>query len=1007
MGGMEVPKVKLRPLGRKRSAVLAITTATATAAALAISGNLVWADESGLTTDEYDAGKYIVQVIGDPVASYSGDVSGFAATASEDGERLDPSSKEADRYRDYLAELRTDVLDQVPGVQADYEYDTVLNGFAADLSATEAQALAKADGVIQIWKNENLRLDTSNTPDFLGLSGQGGVWQEQFGAAESAGEGVIVGVVDTGFWPENPSFAALSEPRPDQSTIDEKWNGECVTGDHPTADGNITCNNKVIGARYYNYGDAPTDQGDFNSPRDFDGHGSHTASTAAGNHGVDTGKYGEVSGMAPAARIAAYKVCWEGGCATASSVAAIEDAVNDGVDVINYSISGSSTYVVDPVEIAFFNAAAAGVFVATSAGNSGPGASTVAHNAPWTTTVAASSHGRDFTADVVLGDGQTITGAGRHNEPLAEASAVKSDDVGLEGVASVAVTQCHLGSLDPEKAEGKIVACARGDVALVDKSAAVAEAGGIGMILYNVQGGADSTLAVEHSVPTVHTRAADTAVILDYLGGGEGTASLSEGVQFEARGPVMADFSSTGPALAGGGDLLKPDITAPGVDVIAAVAPPGNNGNDFASLQGTSMSSPHIAGLGALLKATNPEWSPAAIKSAMMTTAYQTDNKGDAITRHDGSTATPFSYGSGHVQPTDMFDPGLIYDNGPVEWLQYGCSIDQFQMIGYGDLCDSVDAIDPSNMNYPSIAVGDLAGKQLITRTVTNVSSKTSTYFPIIEAPAGLKVSVDKKSLTLRPGASATFTLTVTRTDAAFNKYAFGSLTWKDLYGHEVRSPLVVQPVALATASEVNATGTSGDLALSGVSGFTGNLNAEVVGLVAGNVDEFGLSNPNGESFDTSNPGENDHVKRVEVTVPDDASLSRFATYQSDYAATVDLDMFVYQKVGDDLYYLGASAAGGSNESATLPGGATYVFYIDYWGGGSGSVDVKFHSWIVGDDEGNLTVAPATQSVTTAGSFSVTADWADLAANTRYLGVVMYTDNNGEVLATTTVNVVT
>ncbi len=1009
MGCMEVPTVNLRPLGRsKRSTALAITAATATAAALVIGGNLAWAENDGLVTDEYDAGTYIVQVAGEPVASYTGSVSGYEATASDDGERLDPTSSEADRYRDYLAELRADVLGQVPGVSAELEYDTVLNGFAADLSAAEAQAMAKADGVVRMWKNEVLRLDTSNTPDFLGLEGDGGVWQDQFGDVETAGEGVIVGIVDTGFWPENPSFAALPEPRPDADIIDAKWNGECVAGDAADSADNVTCNNKVIGARYYNYSDAPTDEGEFNSPRDFGGHGSHTAATAAGNHAVDTGKYGEVSGMAPAARLAVYKVCWEtgGGCATASSVAAIEDAVNDGVDVINYSISGSTTYIVDPVEIAFFNAASAGVFVAASAGNSGPGASTVAHNAPWTTTVAASTHGRDFAADVVLGDGTTVTGAGRHTEALPETGAVLAAEVGLDDLDRATVTQCHLGSLDADKVDGRIVACARGANALVEKSAAVAEAGGVGMILYNVEGGADSILSVDHAIPTVHTRIADTDTIVEYLSSGEGTASLTEGVQYESRAPVMSDFSSTGPAYAGDGDLLKPDITAPGVDVVAAVAPPGNEGNDFASYQGTSMSSPHIAGLGALLKATNPDWSPSSIKSAMMTTAYQTDNQGDAITRHDESTATPFSYGSGHVQPGSMFDPGLVYDSGPVEWLQYGCAIDQFQMIGYTDLCNSVDAIDPSNLNYPSIAVGALAGSQEITRTVTNVSSVTSTYFPIIEAPEGLKVSVDKKSLTIRPGDSATFTLTVSRTDAAFNEYTFGSLTWQDLNGHKVRSPLVFQPVALATSSEVTGEGADGELDLSGVAGYTGTLNTEVVGLAAGEVEEFALSNPDSSSFPTDDPAENDHVKRFELTVPDDAAMARVSTFQADYDASVDLDIFVYQKVGEDMYYLGASAAGGSDESATLPGGATYVFYVDYWGGTPDSIDVKLNSWVVTTDEGNLAVDPASQSVTTSEAFSATATWADLEEGTRYLGAIVYTDGDGQVLTSTTINVI-
>ena len=994
--------MKLRPLGTRRPKALVVATAGVTVAALAGVGGWVYADE--LDTQNYSSGTYIVQVDGEPVASYEGGVSGYTATAVDDGERLDTQSADVNRYRDYLAELRADVLGQVPGTEAEHEYDTVLNGFSAELTAEEAREMSKADGVLHMWRDELLKPDTSNTPTFLGLTGDGGVWQQQYGGDEHAGEGVIIGDVDSGFWPENPAFGELPEPRPDQDIIDEKWNGICDEGADADPANNITCNNKVIGARYYNTTGSPT-EGEANSPRDFGGHGSHTASTAAGNHGVDAGEFGELSGMAPAARLAIYKVCWEttGGCATSDSVAAIEDAVNDGVDVLNFSISGSTTYIVDPVHLAFFNAAAAGVFIANSAGNEGPGASTVAHDTPWITTVAASTHDRAFQATLTLGDGQTFTGAGK-GAALDTTAAVLSTDVGKDGEDAQAVKECHLGTLDESKVDGRIVACARGTNDRVEKSAAVAEAGGVGMIMYNLTDGANDIAADDHSVPTIHVDSADGEAVVAYLSGDDNaTASFSAGEQAQAKAPQMADFSSQGPAEAGGGDLLKPDITAPGVDVIAAVAPPGNDGADFASYQGTSMSSPHIAGLGALLIGKHPDWSPSAIRSAMMTTATQTDNEGAPIQRN-GVDATPFDYGAGHVVPSDMFDPGLVYDSGPVEWLQYGCAIGQFQMIGYEDLCDAQESIDPSDLNYPSIAVGDLAGEQTITRTVTNVSGKTTTYFPIVDAPDGFKVKVSKSSLTVKPGASVTFTVTLTRTDAPFNEYAFGSLTWQDLNGHTVRSPIAVQPVALSTSSEVSAQGADGDLELTGVSGFDGELNTEVSGLTAADVDEFTLTDPTGGSFDVANPVESSHTKAVEVEVGDDAEFARFQTFQSDYDASVDLDLFVYQKVGDDLYYLGASAAGGSDEVATLPGGATYVVYVDYWGGGS-SVDIKFNSWIVGGDEGNLTVDPATQSVVTSEGYSVTLSWADLDADTRYLGAVTYTDADGNYLTDTIVNV--
>jgi len=229
-------------------------------------------------------------------------------------------------------------------------------------------------------------LQTADTPKFLGLDGPGGVWQKQFGGVDNAGEGVIVGVLDTGITPESGSFAALPEPRPDADVIAGKWLGRCDTsGENP-----VECNNKLIGARYYNTDeDIVIADRDFLSARDYNGHGTHTSSTAAGNNGVPATVNGEsvgkISGMAPAARVAMYKVCWEfenpddptdGGCPTSDSLAAIDDAVAEGVDVINYSIGGDPGAIVDPIEIAFLNAAAAGVFVAASAGNSGPDVST-------------------------------------------------------------------------------------------------------------------------------------------------------------------------------------------------------------------------------------------------------------------------------------------------------------------------------------------------------------------------------------------------------------------------------------------------------------------------------------------------------------------------------------------------------------------------------------------------------------------------------------------------------
>lgn len=1016
-----------RVAGFRRPAALAFTTAAVTAFALVGTGS-AQADPGLPGSEAYEAGTYLVQVVGAPVASYDGGVSGYAATKPEEGQELESSDPDVKRYEDYLAQNQESVLSNVPGADKIYSYDTTFNGFAVKLTASEATKMAKTNGVTNMWKNELHAPDTSSTPDFLGLTGANGVWEQQYGGDENAGSGVVVGIVDSGYWPENPSFAPLPEPRPEgeQEAVygdggeDQGFTGICDQGSDEDPTANVECNNKVIGARYFGEGikasSTPPVEGEFDSPRDFGGHGSHTASTAAGNHGVEASidgtPVGKISGMAPAARLSIYKACWEtidpDACATTVDlVAAIEQATTDGVDVINYSISGSTTYVVDPVEIAFFGAAAAGVFVAASAGNSGPTASTVAHNSPWLTTVAASTHDRDFQAAALLGDGQKLTGAGR-GAALPNTDVVLAKDIPAAGATATDANLCVIGALDPAKAAGKIVACQRGVNARTDKSAAVKQAGGVGMIQFNVPGGAADIAADFHAVPSVHLNAANGTKLLDYLKSTKTpTAALEAGKQVSKRAPEMADFSSAGPANAGGGDLLKPDITAPGVDVIAAVAPPGNNGNNYSSYQGTSMSSPHIAGLAALIIGKHPDWSPMAVKSAMMTTASQTDNTGKPIQR-GGHDATPLDFGAGHVTIAKAFDPGLVYDSTPIEWVQYACGLGQYQLLEGGpEVCAEYGGIDPSDLNYASISVGDLAGKQTVTRTVTNVGSKTETYFATTEAPAGTKVSVDKKSITLRPGQSATFKVTITRTSAELDSYTFGSLTWRSLKGKTVRSPIAVRPVALSAPSEVAGSGADGSVKLSVKPGFSGTLKSVATALAADQVATLPLQT-GPEGFDPANPATSDRVGKVELSVPDDAVFARFSTSNADFAQYgegTDVDLFVFEKVGDELYYLGNSAAGGSDESVTLSAGADYVLFVDLYAAPVASLDVPVHTWVVGGDGADLGVDPASAKVTTGTPVDVTASWSGLEPGGNYLGAVFYLDGTNAQVGYSVINV--
>lgn len=976
--------------GRRRSltvtvAVMAMTMATATAAAAEPGTDAATTGQSAV---------YLVQFDQEPLATYAGGVNGIAGTKPAAGAKLDTKSWNYNAYREYLRAQRKDVLGKasLAGKKVIDNYDNVINGVSMELTGSEVARIEATPGVAHVWKQSYDQIDTTDTPAFLGLSGDSGVWQQRFGGAANAGEGVIVGILDSGFSPDNPSFAALPEPRPDADIIASKWHGECVAGEEAP----VTCNNKVLGARYYFDATTVIIPQEFQSPRDFDGHGSHTASTAAGNNNVPAivnGEFvGNVSGMAPAARLAIYKVCWEipdlstATCGALQRAKAIDDAVADGVDVLNHSIGGSATSVTDVLNVAFLQAAAAGVFIANSAGNTA-GASTVAHNSPWVTTVAASTHDRTFEKSVTLGNGTTYTSAGQGGA-VPSSPLIDSVTAGLPGKAVSDAELCFRGALDPAKVTGKIVLCARGTNGRTEKSRAVQEAGGVGMILYNPT--ANSINADFHAVPTVHVGQNEGAAIKAYIAGtASPTASMSAAVRKIQRAPQIASFSSSGPARAGGGDLLKPDITAPGVDVIAAVAPAKNFGNNWDAFSGTSMASPHIAGIAALLRSANPTWSPTAIRSAMMTTASQTDNTGNPIGREGGLAASPLDYGAGHVRPAGAFDPGVVYESGPLEWFQYVCGIGQSLTLGDGtSVCDTVGRIDPSDLNYPSISIGDLAGTQTVTRTVQNTTNQASVYVPKVQAPPGIQVKVTPSVLTVLPRKSATYKVEFTRTTAAIGAFTFGSLTWADLRGHSARSPLAVRPVALQAPTEAAGTGATGSQSLAVKVGYNGTLTATPFGLAESAVTTKHLVGTQ-RSFNSAAPAAGPAVLKTTVTVPAGTKTGRIQTFGSQYRAGTDLDLFVYAPGTTRL--LASSAGSTATEIITgVPAGSYDVYVVQFATAVAGDEqDVFLHTFAVpASGATSLTVTPTSRSVGIGSTVPITASWSGLTPGRFYLGVV-------------------
>ena len=756
-------------------------------AAKSRSGALAQTDPALLGRTDTSPIPVFIKLDYDAVASYAGDIAGLPATSPEvTGRSLKANQSAVDAYRRHVAakeaRAREAIEAAVPESTTLESFQVAYGGVSAIVPANTIGALLDVEGVVAIQEDSLEQPLTDVTPDFIGASD---AW-DQISNSTTAGEGITVGVLDTGIWPEHPSFIDNGITYTGPALACEFGDGTDSLLGAP-----FGCNDKLIGAyafldTYLLVRDALPGEFCNNatgqcSARDANGHGTHTSSTAAGSHvdsaplyGVDRGP---ISGIAPGAHVVMFRVCGDTGCFQSDSVAAIEQAIDDEVvDVLNFSISGGASAYTDAVELAFLDAYAAGILVNASAGNAGPGAATADHAGPWTNTIAASTSNRHFLTTLALtadgGATLNITGA-----TITQGVSPAAPVVLAENVPGYTDKLCRT-PLPAGSAVGRVVACERGVVARVTKSRMVEPSGAVGLILYNPI--AQGLNTDNHFIPSVHIDQPDSTAFLNFMAANTNeVASWTGGVATAVTGDVMAPFSSRGPV----GDFLKPDVTAPGVQILAGMTPvpvgaePSKPGELFQAIQGTSMSSPHAAGVSALVMAAHPDWTPGQVKSALMTTSLQ------SVLKEDGSSpSTPFDRGAGSIRANRALSPLVTLDVSAADYF-----------------ASAADPLGRLHLNLPSIYANPMPGAVETTRTLTNVTGEDQPFKVVTQAPAGATISVSPASGSIPAGGSTELTIVISAPTVANGIY-FGQITVDLKKGNDAVLPVAFNKAGAAVS---------------------------------------------------------------------------------------------------------------------------------------------------------------------------------------------------------------
>ena len=942
-----------------------------------------------------------------------------------------------------------------PGAQKIYSYKYGLNGFAARMSVTQAQKLEHEAEVLNVWEDEVRPMATRYSPTFLGLFDAENGLRSVEGLD---GEGIVIGIIDSGISPEHP---ALQDTRKadmpsacrgswGETTLlgrwlcrryrraddvisfeePEGWNGACVAGERfETSD----CNNKLIGARWFISGaieTGPIDEDEIRSPRDADGHGTHTATTAAGNRtsaSIFGTLIGDIEGIAPRARVAAYKACWlrpgdtRASCNTSDLANAIDAAVADGVDIISYSVGSSLTRTTAPDDIALMAAAKAGVLAVVAAGNEGPNLGTIGSpaGAPWVITAAASTRdgesnveAMEITAPANLAGKYAVKEA-NFTPPLNEVDPIEAllvlvddGDTSLDTGATGSEADACQALINADEVRDNVAFIQRTGCRFDEMVKNAADAGAVAALVYNIAGDpivmhGESGLS---DIPALMLGQADANLILAEIDAEiDVTVVLDKGFLLTSSdaGNEMATFSARGPAPIP--DVLKPDVTAPGVNILAGFSPDSaysTPGENFAYLSGTSMSTPHVAGVAALIRQAHPTWSPAVVKSAIMTTSRQDISASSGL-----GDANPFDFGAGHIVPNSAIDPGLVYEITDEEYDAFSCGIESPAVTD--TRCEELEAAGMSfearALNLPSISLSGLANSQTVTRRVTNVSEEAGAYNAEISPPPGMRVEVVPSTISLGPGESASFEVTISYESGPLDLWRFGSMTWRS-DSHDVFSPIAVRPTSVLAPDEITTFGGTGSVSFDVEFGYSGAYSPQVHGLnlplvLNGFVDR----DPDKTfTFRTTN-GVTQHI----ISVPANQLYVRFALFDAltdGDSPPEDLDMYVYYcgTDGASCIKIGESGEPTSQERVDVyrPAEGFYAvmihgFETDEIRGGPGA-NYQLLGWAFGvvDDKGNMSASgPAFVAAGT--TQTVTVDWTDLLGNTIYLGGISHNTPQG------------